>query len=193
MNKAYNVPGIPILLLLVLSLFSACTSIDPVETQSEEAQNPVEEEPQEEQSEPAVEEPETAQEDSQKDFEVSEEVFDQTFIEVEAVIAELNSLIRQEKYQEWLSYLTEDYREYYSSPEQLERYSQSERLQSAGIELETLEDFFLNVVVPSRANLRLDDLVFLDEKSVEAIMIVRDQRISVYRLRLVDNEWKIER
>lgn len=192
MKNAYIVPRSIILLLIALLVFSACTSIEPADPAADEPQPEVQEQPTEKESEPA-EEAEVEQDISEEDFEVSEEVFDQTFMEVEAVIAELNSLIRQEQYQEWLTYLTEDYRSYYSSPQQLERYSESERLQSAGIQLKNLEDFFRHVVVPSRANLRLDDLVFLNEKSVEAIMIVRDQRISVYRLRLVDNEWKIER
>ena len=127
-----------------------------------------------------------------EDFVVTEEVYTETFQKVETVIGELNSLIRNKNFDAWKEYLTAGYIETYSDPELLSQLSQSDRLKNSGIVLKNLKDYFLYVVVPSRANLRLDDLVFIDKSTVEAVMIIREQRITVYRLRLIDNEWKID-
>ena len=59
------------------------------------------------------------------------------------------------------------------------------------IVLKSLEDYFNFVVVPSRANLRLDDLVFLKETEVEAIMVVGNRRVTLYRLIKIGDQWLI--
>ena len=82
---------------------------------------------------------------------VTQELFDQTFLEVEAIINELNAVIRARDYEGWKEYLTEDYLSTYSDPEVLDISSRNAVLRSRSIQLKTLEDFFLNVVVPSRA------------------------------------------
>lgn len=178
-------PTIKFFAVLLLSVvFASCASETAIQVQeAPDAQEQTIEEPA--QSEPVVsEEP--------AEFVVTDEIFDQTFQAVEVVIAELNALIRAGEYQRWLSYLTDDYIETFSDPEFLANASQADRLKNNGIVLSSLEDYFTHVVVPSRANLRLDDLVFIDENQVEAIMIIRDQRITVYNLRLIDNQWKIQ-
>jgi hypothetical protein len=179
------------LIAIVAFAFTSCQTTDPVgEPEDPVAQEAVEPEME---SEPEPE-PEAQEEE---EFVVTEEIFEETFQAVEEVILELNSLIRAEEYDRWLEYLTDEYVEKYRDPEVLAELSQSGRLQNNGIVLESLFDFFIHVVVPSRANLRLDDLVFIEEDQVEAIMLIRDQRVTVYRLRLIENElgenkWKIE-
>ena len=143
-------------------------------------------------SEPAVQES-TDIVQEEEIFVASEELFVETFHRVAGVLRELNALISKRDFETWLEYLSDDYRSFYNDPEELATLSESRRLRSTGIDLESIEDFFLHVVVPSRANLTLDDLVFRSETEVEAIMVIQDQRISVYRLELIQGYWKIIR
>ncbi|MFW6229050.1 MAG: hypothetical protein ACOC2V_06285, partial [Alkalispirochaeta sp.] len=125
-------------------------------------------------------------------IEVSDELYDQTFTEVEQTITELNGIIADRNFREWQGYLTDDYRRTYSDPDVLEQSSQSAVLVRNNITLRTLEDYFNYVVVPSRSNARLDDLVFIDETTVEAIMEVNDRRYILYLLKKIDDRWKID-
>ena len=152
------------------------------------------EEPPEEEKEPdgeiVSEEPKEEQQ-QEDDFVVSEEVFAQTFSDVETLINELNKTIRNKNYDKWLTFLTDEYKDYYSSPGVLREISKKPTMQKYDIRLITLKDYFTYVVVPSRSNARLDDLVFEDNNHVKAIMIIDEQRVILYQLVKVDGEWKI--
>lgn len=142
---------------------------------------------------PVAEEESTAEDPTEPgEVEVSEELYVQTFDEVEATIEELNQIIANRNFVLWQDYLTPAYRQTYSNPEVLERSSESAILQRNNIELTSLQDYFNFVVVPSRANARLDDLVFRDEDTVEAIMEVDGQRYLLYLLKKMNNRWKID-
>jgi hypothetical protein len=162
-------------------------SEEPVDTPEQEpAETP---EPDEQPAEEPEEEPEAA---SDGDYEVSEEVYNQTFSEVEQTIQELNRIIRDKDFDEWRSYLTDAYEDEYSDPERLREISDMPILQRNEIVLESLQDYFRWVVVPSRANARLDDLRFVTKSEVEAIMSVNGQRVILYHLKKVDGSWKID-
>lgn len=124
---------------------------------------------------------------------VSDQTYIETFFQVEEVIRELNGIIDNRQFDKWLAHLSEDYYSYYNNPGKLELLSESRRLRSSGIRLENIKDFFTYVVVPSRANYRLDDLVFRSPSKLEAIMIVQEERILVYRLQFINGYWKIIR
>lgn len=130
-------------------------------------------------------------EDTEEDFVVTDEVFAQTFSDVEALITELNKTIRNQNYEKWLTFLTEEYKDYYSGPEVLRELSNKPTMQKYDIRLTTLKDYFTYVVVPSRSNARLDDLVFEDNNHVKAIMIIDERRVILYQLVKIDGEWKI--
>lgn len=122
---------------------------------------------------------------------VDEEVYEQTFDEVDEVIRILNGLIARKSYSEWLEYLTPEYIDSILEPEHLDELNRSSILQRNNITVENLEDYFIHVVVPSRSNLRLDDLVFIDDNTVQVIMFVRDRPVILYLLRRIDGEWRI--
>jgi len=198
-----------LLLLLSLSLIIACVTPTPEPEEPQESAEapaeqipPVEPEPTEE---PEVERPRDVEEttpeeepevsdgsEGERDFEVTEEVYEQTFEEVEQTIARLNTIIQQRDFQAWKSYLTDEYEQEYSDPETLAEWSESPLLQRNEITLRSLEDFFTYVVVPSRSNARLDDLEFVDENTVEAYMNVRGRRALLYLLENEDGVWKID-
>ena len=208
--------AITVIGVTIFTLLSCATEPDPVnieepvseeiisepvdsETETEET-TAVEEtesaEPEETQTEPATEESETDQTSEQTieeeaDFTVSEEVFTETFANIDELIAELNAIIREEDYDKWLSYLTPEYIEHFSSEEVLKNHSDQPLLKKYNIKLRTLHDYFIYVVVPSRSNARLDDLVFLDNERVKAIMIIENQRTILYQLENRENNWLI--
>ncbi len=142
-------------------------------------------------AEPAAEEgPESAAEDP-GEFAVSEEVFEETFDAIDAVIADLNEIISDQDVDGWLRYLSSRDRRVLSDPEALQELSRLPALANNNITLQGIDDFFQFVVVPSRQNVRLDDIVFLDADTIDALMTVRGQSVVVYRLRREDGSWRI--
>lgn len=200
-----------IVLSLLVALFSGCVSTKsgdektahsepppPVQEESL-AEKPVAEKPAPDGSAdeaPADTEPDDAEsevvEEIVEPIEVSEELYVQTFTEVETTISELNEIISRGDFSAWQYYLTPEYRMTYSDPDVLRQSSQSSVLIRNNIILRSLEDYFNYVVVPSRSNARLDDLVFLDETTVEAIMVINEQRYLLYLLKKSDDRWKID-
>lgn len=136
-------------------------------------------------------EPEIEDDPQEEDFVVSEEIYTQTFTDVEELIKRLNRIIGSSDFDRWLNYCTEDYKDYYSDSETLRELSNRPTLQKYNIRLTSLKDYFTYVVVPSRSNARLDDLVFEDNNRVKAIMIIDGQRVILYQMEKVDGQWKI--
>ncbi len=136
--------------------------------------------------------PPSVEPEKEETFEVTEELFEQTFSEVERVIGQLNTVIQRRDYRRWLTYLTPEYVSHYSNPQTLREISDMPILTRNEIVLRSLEDYFEWVVAPSRANARLDDLNFLNPNQVEAIMVIQGRPAILYRLRNVDGSWKID-
>jgi hypothetical protein len=152
---------------------------------------------------------------------ITQETFDSTKAEVEAVIKTLNSINQRGDYQAWLKYLDNSYREKLSSPEFLETQSKQPRLTSQRIVLSSLRDYFTHVFIPARKNARVDTIEFDDHKKVKVIAINRrrirppsdpkeleriqpnivektrdgwlilNERVLYYELEKTDNGWKI--
>ena len=159
-----------------------------------ESDQPAQEVPIDEEPENEPEPPEKTVEvisSGDDEFKVSEDVFKQIFSDIEFLIQELNSIIKSEDYESWQQYLTPRYKEEMSAREVLDKISDQPMLKKYNIKLETLRDYFSYVVVPSRSNARLDDLVFVDENNVKAIMVVSGQRSILYKLERTGNSWKI--
>lgn len=198
-----------LIFLTITFLVISCATEQPqvvaeTESESTQEQQPVEEEAVEEpvietiEEEPAVEVDtqeetvaDTEIEQAEEGLKVSEEVFMETFEDITDLISSLNKIIASENYDEWLTYLTRGYIEHMSSAEELKNVSEQPLLRKYDINLRSLKDYFKYVVVPSRSNARLDDLVFLDTNLVKAIMIINEQRTILYRLEKNDGVWKI--
>jgi hypothetical protein len=161
---------------------------EPTEDEPEPEDPPVEEPPEEEPEEPVDDPPEEQPSD---EFKVTEEIFTETFENIRTIITQLNGIIRDENYTRWLGYLAREYIAHFSSAEILKQNSDQPILRKYGVVLRSLEDYFTYVVVPSRSNARLDDLVFIDNDHLKAIMIISDRRTILYQLTKVDGVWKI--
>jgi hypothetical protein len=187
-----------ILLTIVLTALYSCKTTEPVEEEiviAEEAvSEPVpEEKPVEEEieAEPVIEEekpePET---DKNEGIEVSEELYNRTFDEIESLIDELTKLIRKKNFNGWKKFLSEKYMEKVGSAEYLREVSESPSLKDV-VELKTLRDYFQWVVVPSRASARLDEILFKDETHVTAYMYIEGNPAILFQFELIDGEWAV--
>lgn len=127
--------------------------------------------------------------------EITMHEFKQTKSEIEIVVDDLNKITKDRNYSKWLTYLDPEYRKTLSSKNYLDRVSKSlpMALQERNIRLTSLEDYFKYVFVPSRQNIRVDDIRFITPTRVYVIMeISRGQRAAVYILeKRSDGEWKL--
>ena len=92
---------------------------------------------------------------------VSREMYEQTLAEIRVFVGQLNTLILNKNYNGWKDALSEERFQHISSPQFLSTASESDILKSRKIVLKTPNDYFLNVVVPSRSNSRADEIEFI--------------------------------
>jgi hypothetical protein len=124
---------------------------------------------------------------------ISPEVIAITTHDIQNMIKELNQIIRSRNYEGWLSYLSQEYIAAHSSPDYLRQISEtSPRLSAQNVVLTNLQDYFLYVVVPSRANDRVDKIEYLAPNGITAYTLnARGQRLRLYDLNRVGVTWKI--
>jgi hypothetical protein len=143
-----------------------------------------------------LEEPEILQIEPQpepevEEFVVTEEVYSKTFDEIEVFIRNLNEIIRNEDYDTWLMYLSEDYIKRTSDPEYLKQQSEQPLLKKSNVHLSGLRDYFTYVVVPSRTQAKLDEIEFIDETQVRAFAMIKNTKALLYLLVSENGDWKI--
>jgi len=155
---------------------------------------------------PAEASTETAGEPEFDPHSISEARFQAAKTDITAFINELNGIIRARNYNAWVAHLADSYfQEISSKPFLDERTEELYRrdqviAQNMGRDpnmvekriLRTARNYFDYVVVPSRANDRLDDIGFLSETRVRAYTIDgRGQRLILYDLAYINNKWLI--
>jgi hypothetical protein len=123
--------------------------------------------------------------------EITHEEYRKTFDEVEAVIEELNSIIKAGDYERWHTHLTQRFIAEIMNPHNIDRINEQPILKRNNIVIKTLGDYFMYVVAPSRTSVQLDDLVFTDADRVKAFMFVRENRVLIYQLEKKGGKWKI--
>jgi len=127
---------------------------------------------------------------------VTRQQYDTTRDEVQRFIEELNRIIRNRNYNAWRAALSPEYFAEISSKEHLQQVSEQPAMKTRRIIIRTAEDYFIHVVVPSRANLRVDDIEFISRDRVKAFTLVVDkageeQRLRLYDLERIGNSWRI--
>jgi hypothetical protein len=134
---------------------------------------------------------ETPEEDVFDPRVITPEVYNTTKRDVQQLIKELNGIIQSRNYKAWVSYLGPTYFEEINSQDFLRRVSESSFLKSKNMVLSSVNDYFTHVVVPSRANSRVDDIEFVTQNRVKAFTIANGQRLRLYELENFGNGWKI--
>ena len=167
---------------------------------------PVEVTPPPQPVEPPPPEPSPAEEEFFDPTTITEEQFALAKAEVQALIADLNRIIRAKNYNAWVTYLADSYLKLISSPafleERTEELYKRDQIVASNLGrdpkrvqkkiLRTARDYFDNVVVPSRSNDRMDDIDFVSENRVKAYTVDnRGQRLVLYDLEIINKKWKI--
>jgi len=128
---------------------------------------------------------------------ITREYYDATKDEVQHFINDLNRIISNKDYNSWRAALSDSYFREISSAENLQQISEQPAMTTRRIVLRTAEDYFMHVVVPSRANSRVDDIEFVSRYRVKAFTVNvssrtgEEQRLRLYDLEKIGNTWKI--
>jgi hypothetical protein len=178
-----------LLVVIIVSLFFGACSTGP-EPVSEPVVVPAAEEPK-----PVIVEIEPEIPVEEENFDagtITEDVYNFTKAEIQTLVEDLNGIIRRKNYAAWIECLGAEYLAEKSSPEYLAQISEQPRLKSQNIVLTGPEDYFIHVVVPSRANDRVDDIEFVARNRVKAYTVnANGQRLRLYDLENRGNGWKI--
>ncbi|MDR2103227.1 MAG: hypothetical protein LBP42_03885 [Treponema sp.] len=123
---------------------------------------------------------------------VTEEEFNFTKAEIQALVEKINTIIQSKDYNAWINCLGAEYLAEKNSKTYLAQISEQPRLKSQKITLANAEDYFNHVVVPSRVNNRVDDIEFVTKNRVKAYTLkANGQRLRLYDLENLGNGWKI--
>ena len=124
---------------------------------------------------------------------VSQEVYDQTLAEVKLFIDNLNTIIRSKNFNGWRRALSDEYFATISSRDFLAGASEMPALKIQKIVLRSANDYFEKVVVPSRANSRVDTIDITADGIVKVYHIDEKQSkpLRLYELSKIDNNWTI--
>ena len=176
-----------IYIMLVFLMFGGCISQALVQT---------EEDPAEQESPSVSSSPSPIPEEIVFDpGSISQEVFENTKINVQQYIEDLNKIIRNKNYPEWRANLSEEYFTEISSSDFLKETSEWPILKNRKIVLHNAEDYFIHVVVPSRANSKVDDIEFTSHNRVKVFTIQiknnEPERLRLYELEQTGSTWKI--
>ena len=121
---------------------------------------------------------------------ITNKTYKETKSEIQLVVDDLNKITTTKDYNRWQGYLSEEYRDTFSDPANLEQVSAS--LPTKGIRLRTLKDYFTYVFVPSRQNMRVDDIQFVSPTRVYVIMeIAPGSPAAIYILEKTSHGWKL--
>jgi hypothetical protein len=138
---------------------------------------------------------------------ISEARFETTKKDIVEFVSDLNGIIRTRDYNAWLAHLSPSYFDDINSRAWLndrteDLYTRDKIVaQNLGRDQRTVEkrilntarDYFELVVVPSRANDRVDDISFLSDSRVRAYTVDerRGTRLVLYDLVYINNRWLI--
>jgi len=133
--------------------------------------------------------------DKQNSGSLEQETYEEVFGEVRAFIENLNRVIQNRNYSKWIEALSEERLKEISSREFLASVSGSDFMKRRKIEVKTVNDYFIYVVVPSRANSQVDKIEILDNNRVKAFYenTRKETTELVYELIKIGNVWKILR
>jgi hypothetical protein len=144
--------------------------------------------------------------DTQNSGSLKQESYEQVFYEVKAFVENINLIIQSRNYSKWREALSEERLKEISSPAFLASVSNMNSMRRRGVVLKTVNDYFLYVVVPSRANSQVDKIEILDNNRVK-VFYMQTRKVEgnnneertetvpllVYELAKNGNSWKIIR
>jgi len=112
--------------------------------------------------------------------------------DVAAFVRRLNILISARKYNDWKLLLSPEFFGKINSRAYLDQIGQTPRFKFSKEKLKNARDYFERVVVPARANYRVDDIDMTGPDTVTAYTIeVTGHRLKLYELVRYGDSWRI--
>ncbi|HBG66951.1 MAG TPA: hypothetical protein DDW78_10845 [Treponema sp.] len=126
---------------------------------------------------------------------ISEETFNEDKKKVLAIIENLDEIMKKNDYKAWLTYLDDESIKYWSQRSNLQKVSK--RLPIKGVQINSMEDYFKYIFIPSRSGHKVDEIRYLTETSVKAVQVKKDEDGTIqgdtvyYNLRKINGQWKL--
>ncbi|MBN1409999.1 MAG: hypothetical protein JW969_04090 [Spirochaetales bacterium] len=121
----------------------------------------------------------------------SEKEYNEAFKDIETTINRLNEVILKKDYNSWITFLTDEFKDYYGDSANLKKISESPTLKAKSIVLRNLKDYFIHVIVPSRIKTKLESIAFVDNNHVKAYGKIYNENAILYYLEKNKDKWKI--
>ncbi len=176
---------------------------DPVPAEKKEEPVVVEPEPEPE-PEPVVEAPAPEPEEDEYTRSVKQladgavvdhETFNKDKADVLAVIEELENVMKTQDYKVWLTYLDDASIAYWSKRTNLQKAQK--RLPIKGLKIDSLQDYFTYIFIPSRQGHKMEEIRYETDKQVKAVQTRKDEEgkyigdTVYYYLRKINGQWKL--
>lgn len=177
----------------IFFIFSICLVPLLFACKSTEAKTPVSAEtPSEESAQPPQNNTADDEEFSRSthDVSISKETFSADKNAILQIIDELSTVMAKRDYTAWLSYIEPASIEYWSTPRNL--LQASKRLPFKGRRLNSLQDYFEFVFVPSRKGRQVDEIRYISLDSVKAVQMQDNQDIVYYNFVKEDGKWMVK-
>ena len=127
---------------------------------------------------------------STSEVDVSVQQFELDKKTILAKIAELDAVMAGRDYRLWLTYIDEDSITFWSRKSNLQRVAK--RLPVKGMKLNSLEDYFKFVFIPSRAGKQVDEIRYETADHIKAVQVKSDSDTSVYyHFKRTEDGWKV--
>lgn len=120
---------------------------------------------------------------------VSKEVFTDDKKKILDIIADLDVIMKEMDYGAWVIYLDEESAAYWSRRANLQKAAS--RLPVKGLKLNSLQDYFKFVFVPSRAGHTVDEIRYETESLVKAVQVSDETDVVYYNFHKIDGKWKL--
>ncbi|MBQ5999731.1 MAG: hypothetical protein IJL70_09735 [Treponema sp.] len=110
--------------------------------------------------------------------------------EILEIIAKLSHIMADYDYQRWLKYIDPDSVAYWSDLANLKKASK--RLPIKNQKLNSLNDYFRMVFVPSRKERSVEEIRYISRDSVKAVEVREDSDVVYYNFVKINGKWMVK-
>ncbi|MBP3710628.1 MAG: hypothetical protein J6I73_09575 [Treponema sp.] len=124
---------------------------------------------------------------SVNDVDITRETFNEDKAEIMQIISDLAKIMAQSNYKQWLTYIDRESIQYWSNKQNLQRASR--KLPTKGLQMNTLQDYFTYVFVPSRRGREVDEIRYDSKTDVKAVQMREDTDVIYYYFNKINGKW----
>lgn len=123
------------------------------------------------------------------DIQISQDTFENDKRSVLEIIGNLNDIMKERNYNEWLKYVDQSSVNYWSQKPNLKKAEK--KLPIKGIQLKTLKDYFIYVFIPARAGRDVSEIRYISDTAIKAVQVDEQQDIVYYYFNKSKDTWKL--